>query len=121
MALLVLLNNFLHDFSAAGWLFTTIFLWAILRTKDTETKINSAVISIVKISLIFMRFSLAGIVIFGIFRALAYKRYEWSIEAGNGQVTLLIIKHVVLFFFFVIGILIYRRAKNLINRHSNEK
>ena len=31
MALIILLNNFLHDFSAAGWLFCTFLLWKLLK------------------------------------------------------------------------------------------
>jgi hypothetical protein len=111
MAILVLLNNFLHDFSAAGWLFCTVILWSLLRKEIPGSGAGKIVIDTIKTILLLMRLSLGGIVVFGIIRALAYKTYEWNAAAGQGQVTLLIVKHILLLGVFIIGVVYYTRAK----------
>jgi hypothetical protein len=120
MAILILLNNFLHDFSAAGWLFCTVILWSMLRKKILVRDAGMIVIDTIKKILVLMRLSLGGIVVFGIIRALAYKSYEWNAAAGEGQVTLLIVKHILLLGVFIIGVIYYTRAKKIIKKeHEN--
>lgn len=111
MALLVLLNNFLHDFSAAGWLFCTVILWSMLRKEIPGSEARKVFVDTIKIILVLMRFSLGGIIVFGIIRALAYKTYEWNAAAGESQVTLLIVKHIILLGVFILGVVYYTRAK----------
>jgi len=114
MAILVLLNNFLHDFSAAGWLFCTVILWSILRKEIPGSDAGKIIIDTIKTILLLMRISLGGIIVFGIIRALAYKTYEWNAAAGESQVTLLIVKHILLLGVFIIGVVYYIRAKKLL-------
>jgi hypothetical protein len=120
MAILVLLNNFLHDFSAAGWLFCTVILWLMLRKEIPESNAGMIVIDTIKTILGLMRFSLGGIVGFGIIRALAYKTYEWNAAAGKGQVTLLIVKHILLLGVFAIGVVFYNRARKRIKTMTDD-
>ena len=118
LALLILLNNFLHDFSAAGWLFGSILLWTILKERlefESSTDFGN---SMIKTVLLLMNISLAGIVVFGVVRAIAYKSFEWSVEAGNGQVTLLIVKHILFTVIFVVGLIQYLKALKIV---KNEK
>ena len=114
MAILVLLNNFLHDFSAAGWLFCTVILWSMLRKDIPGSDAGTIIIDTIKTILVLMRLSLGGIIVFGIIRALAYKTYEWNAAAGEGQVTLLIVKHILLLAVFIIGVVYYTRARKLL-------
>jgi len=116
MAILVLLNNFLHDFSAAGWLFCTVTLWSMLRKEIPGNDAGKIIIDTIKTILLLMRLSLGGIIVFGIIRALAYKTYEWNAAAGEGQVTLLIVKHILLLGVFIIGVVYYTRAKKIIKK-----
>lgn len=109
MALLVLLNNFLHDFSAAGWIFGTVLAWTLLRRSRAEA--SDPLKTFMRPILRLMGASLAGIILFGFFRALAYRRYEWSVLAGHGQVTLLLIKHVVLAALVAVGLVIVSKAR----------
>jgi hypothetical protein len=74
-----------------------------------------------KTVLFLMRLSLAGIVVFGIVRTLAYKTYEWNAAAGQSQITLLIIKHVILTGVFTVGLICYIRARKLVRKAVNEK
>jgi hypothetical protein len=119
MAILVLLNNFLHDFSAAGWIFCTVMLWQVLRKKEAGEG-RSIFIHLLKINRLLMRISLGGIIVFGIFRALAYRTYEWNAAAGEGQITLLIVKHIILTVVFVLGVIFYTRAGKLVKKHRDD-
>ena len=114
LALLILLNNFLHDFSAAGWLFGSILLWTILKKRSEFESNTDFGNSMIKTVLLLMNLSLAGIVVFGVVRAIAYKSFEWSVEAGNGQVTLLIVKHIVFTVIFVVGLIQYLKALKIV-------
>lgn len=116
MAILILLNNFLHDFSAAGWLFCTVILWSMLRKEIPASDAGKIIIDTIKTILLLMRLSLGGIIVFGIIRALAYKSYEWNAAAGEGQITLLIVKHILLLGVFVVGVVFYTRARKIINK-----
>ena len=104
MALLVLLNNFLHDFSAAGWLFGAVLLWSARREGSGDATGPEAVRRLVQRIRRLMVFCLGGIVFFGAVRALAYRQYEWSAAAGQAQVGLLIGKHALFFLVFFIGL-----------------
>ena len=118
MALIVLLNNFFHDFSAAGWLFSSVLLWVLFKDKNIQPDKN--LIRITRTLLLLMNISLFGIVAFGVVRTLAYKTYEWNHAAGQAQVTLLIVKHVIFTVIFVYGLLYYLKAKSFIKKATNE-
>lgn len=114
MASLVLLNNWMHDFSAAGWVFSTFVLMKLLQHYRQNENIIAGLIPVLKTVKMLMHYSLAGIVLFGIGRALAYKQYEYSEEAGDSQYILLAVKHVVLTAVFIWGVIYYRKASGLI-------
>ena len=111
MANLVLLNNFMHDFSAAGWLAGTIVLW-LMQRPPTERALTFP--DVLRAMRGFMAFALFGIVVFGAVRAAAYKTYEWNPAAGDAQVTLLIVKHIVFTVLFVPGVVVTVRAGRLL-------
>jgi putative copper export protein len=111
MALLVLLNNFLHDFSAAGWLFGMVLVGVILKRIRAGGEGLGPLKDVLRTVLRLMSFSLAGIILFGVVRALAYRRYEWSVQAGQGQVTLLLVKHVFLAGLVAAGFILTARAR----------
>jgi len=121
LATLVLLNNFLHDFSAAGWLFGSVLLWSMMRKDISNPVAGRFIADNLKTVLFLMRLSLAGIVVFGIVRTLAYKTYEWNAAAGQSQITLLIIKHVILTGVFAVGLIYYIRARKLVRKAVNAK
>lgn len=114
LALLILLNNFLHDFSAAGWLFGSILLWTILKEQLEFESSTDFAKCMIKTVLLLMNISVAGIVVFGVVRAIAYKSFEWSVEAGNGQVSLLIVKHILFTVIFVVGLIQYLKALKIV-------
>jgi len=121
LAILVLLNNFFHDFSAAGWLFGSVLLWSMMRKELSNPGAGRVIADSLKTVLFLMRLSLAGIVVFGIIRTLAYKTYEWNAAAGQSQITLLIIKHVILTGIFAVGLIYYIRARKFVRKALNEQ
>jgi len=121
MTILVMLNNFLHDFSAAGWIFGTVLLWIALRRPHPAGEAGQVTADILQKLLLMMWISLGGIVVFGIFRALAYKNYEWNALAGNSQVTLLVVKHILLTALVILGFIFCARAKKRIKENNNEQ
>jgi hypothetical protein len=120
MAILVLLNNFLHDFSAAGWLFGAVFLWGLLREPVPAGEAGRLVRRALRLDLRLMSWSLAGIVLFGAVRALAYRQYEWNAAAGENQILLLVIKHVILTGVFVWGLIYFLRARRILREERDE-
>jgi hypothetical protein len=114
----VLLNNFLHDFSAAGWLVGAVFLWSVLRK---TTAPGPAIIDASKTVLFLMRCCAGGIVIFGIVRTVAYKSYEWNSAAGQNQLTLIAVKHVFFTGLFVLGLRYYIKACRFVKGGGDEQ
>lgn len=108
MAILVLLNNFMHDFSAAGWLFGAVLLW-IVRRKGSELGVNG-VRFITRAIRRLMGFCLVGIVVFGVFRVMAYREYEWNAAAGAAQVPVLAAKHILFLLLFFAGLYEFVRS-----------
>ena len=121
MIILLMLNNFLHDLSAAGWFVGTVLLWSILRKKDQGSKSETVVADLLKTLLFMMKLSFAGVVIFGVIRAFAYGSYEWNAAAGQSQITLLIVKHVIFTGIVVLGVVYYIRARKLLIKGRDEK
>jgi hypothetical protein len=111
----------MHDFSAAGWVFGGVVLFAVLRKVPAGTRIDPALAEALKIMRVLMQFCLLGIVIFGIIRTVAYKTYEWSELAGSSQVTLLIVKHVFFTIIFIIGLVYYIKAGKVLRKAIDEK
>ena len=118
MALLILLNNFLHDFSAAGWLFASVLLYVVLKKRLQFENSADFSDSIIKTLLFLMNASVVGIVVFGVVRAAAYKSFEWSVEAGDGQLTLLVVKHVIFTVIFFAGLIQYIKALKIVKKDT---
>jgi uncharacterized membrane protein len=121
LAVLVLLNNFFHDFSAAGWVFGSVVLWMFLRKTAGTNKADEITVSLVKIIMCLMRISFVGIVVFGVLRTVAYKSYEWSDAAGQGQILLLAIKHVIFTVIFLMGLIYYIKASRFVGKLPHEQ
>jgi len=120
MAIAVMLNNFMHDFCAAGWIFGAVVLWMSARKiSAANNNIEPQVREIIKLVLLLMRLSALGLIVFGIVRAVVYRHYEWNVAAGNGQVTLLAVKHIFLAAVFLWGLIFYIKVGRMV-RHAHE-
>ena len=118
--LLVILNNFLHDLAAAMWFCGSITLFLIVRQSEKlkpqtfNTFAKDLFHQVKRIT----NYSLAVIFLGGIVRALNYQKYEWVEALGRGQVTLLIIKHILLFGIVITGIYIQFQLSGKIQNSS---
>lgn len=110
---LIILNNFFHDLAAAMWFCGTLTLLFIYRKFEAQNERDAALYRS-----LFMQvkqitnWSMVFVVLGGIVRAVNYRQYEWLPFLGRGQVTLLIIKHILLAFIVVFGIAFQMRLKN---------
>lgn len=96
--LAVVLNNYLHDLATGTWLAANAFQWgAVRRARSTAAPLDSGMAAGLQAVRKVGRASLWWIVLGGLVRALAFRRYEWSDAAGRGQLGLLGAKHVLLF------------------------
>lgn len=111
ISVLIILNNFFHDLAAAMWFCGTIVLYYIVQSRglpkdgDTERFIMSLFQVMRKVTNISLVFVCGG----GIIRAVNYMEYEWHPAMGREQITLLVIKHILLAFIVIAGIVLQIR------------
>ncbi len=119
---LVLINNFIHDLSAAMW-FCGLILLFILEKEAGRWRDRIEIQPFVR--RVFKRFSRITIVSLvvvlagGIIRAINFKEYEWLKAAGDRQIHLLIIKHIFLLTIVILGIYLHLRLSRKISRISS--
>jgi hypothetical protein len=109
VGILVMLNNYLHDFATALVVVSTCGMLLLIRYsegrggKDLKKMLVELYPKMVHLA--------GGAVVFvfvaGIVRAFTYKEFEWYSAVASGQVTALMIKHVILFTLFAYGIYIW--------------
>lgn len=110
-ALLVMLNNYLHDLATAVFAVSAIAALLLERRLRHYPETTAALEPVVR-ALGRVGFgALIWILAAGVIRALAYRRYEWAEAAGRGQVTVLAVKHVVLVLFTIIGVVALVRLR----------
>ena len=119
MAVLVMLNNYMHDLATAVFgvsALTAYFLLQSRSAREAPAVIQPVIRSLVKVGTIALVWTLAG----GVVRALAYKRYEWMEAVGKAQVPALILKHVILVSFVILGVLVLLRVRRLLPAAEQE-
>lgn len=114
---LVILNNFFHDLAAAMWFCGTLSLLFVYRqvvaSKENSLDFGrSLFLQVRKIT----NWSLVFVVLGGIVRAINYQQYEWLPALGRGQVSLLVIKHILLVVIVLGGVLLQVRLSGKINK-----
>lgn len=118
-AVLVMLNNYLHDFATSMVVVSSYAMLLMVRyaeksggreIKDMVIRLYSKMLHLTVGSFIFLLFA-------GIIRSFTYKWFEWAEAAGRGQVIALMIKHALLFALFGYGIylwvIVHRKVKAL--------
>ena len=113
IAILVMLNNWFHDFAVAMLFCSLILLWLIYRktqeqpdaswigfARDLAKSLNQVT-----------RVCWAMLILLGIGRTLSYEKFEWAEAAGSGQVAALALKHVLLVSLIIWGTIIQFRLR----------
>jgi membrane protease YdiL (CAAX protease family) len=103
MAIFVMLNNYLHDVATALLLCSALIIFWLAK----ENKKDKIVVNIYKKMRKLAIISFVWIIIGGFIRAIFYKNYEWSDAVGKGQVSILILKHIIIFTFVILGIVFW--------------
>ena len=118
--ILIVLNNFIHDLSAATWFCGTLTMLFIVTegSRNNRSGMQDFVQSLFGKIKIVTHSSMAIVVLGGIVRAFAYEKYEWLPALGRGQVTLLVLKHVLLTFIVVAGIYLQIRLSRKVKELS---
>ena len=116
LAILVMLNNWFHDFSVA-MLFSGLMMLRIIYRKTQEQPdapwlpfARSLTRSFNKV----IHLCWAMLILLGIGRTVSYEKYEWAEAAGSGQLTALVLKHILLGSLVVWGTIIQFRLRKFL-------
>ncbi|NDY41519.1 hypothetical protein G3N55_01450 [Dissulfurirhabdus thermomarina] len=120
LRLLVLANNFAHDFSAALWLSVAaveallLLEWRRSGPFDVPPPFRRI---LSRLRALFW-WALSGVVVFGLVRLAAYRRFEWVDAAGGGQVVLLAAKHALFLALAVLVVRVHVLAGRILSRRG---
>jgi hypothetical protein len=117
MAVLVMLNNYLHDVMTAVFAVSALAAWFLLRSvamREAPEALRPVIRGLVRVGL----FSLAWTLLGGVARMLAYEKYEWMEAAGRAQVLALVVKHVILVSLVIIGLVVLHKVRRLAAGHD---
>ena len=112
MAILVMLNNYLHDLATAIFAVSALSAYFLLRSftmREAPAVLRPVANGLVKVGV----FSLIWILLGGVVRALTYRQYEWMEAAGKDQIPALVVKHVILVSLVITGIVLLYRVRRL--------
>lgn len=112
MALLVMLNNYLHDLATAVFAVSALAAWFLLRSPAARAApgaLRPVIDALARVGIAALAWTLAG----GVIRMLAFRRYEWMEAAGRGQVPALVLKHVILVALVITGLVVLQRVRRL--------
>ena len=119
-----MVSNYFHDL-AVGVLFSSMLLtWYTHRASETiDDKIGTRLL-LLKIIQSMRKVALAAwlwIIVGGVIRTINYYEYEWLPAAGRGQVSALIVKHILLGTIAIAGAVIQYRLNRLYLTETTRK
>lgn len=105
LGIAIMMNNYFHDVATALLMTCGFVMWIIVRKMDRSSDENVIryFLRIYGSVTWFARFSLIWILVGGVPRILAYKKFEWANALGKSQVPALIVKHILAFIFVGLG------------------
>lgn len=119
LGVIIMMNNYFHDVATALLLASGIVMWLIAK-KLGSSRDNAVIhyfLNLYNGITCLAKFSLAWIIIGGIPRTIFYTEFEWANAAGKGQITALIVKHILALIFVGSGahiwIRLHKRVKEL--------
>lgn len=117
IGILVMLNNYFHDFATALVVVCTYGMLFMARYAEKKGGHDSKqmVLALYPKMVHLTGGSVVFVFIAGIVRAFTYKEFEWNNAVESGQVLALTIKHIILFILFAYGIylwlVVHRKVK----------
>lgn len=125
LAVLVMLNNYFHDFATALVVVCTygmLFMVRYAKKKGGQDS-RQMVLALYPKMVHLTGGSVVFVFIAGIVRAFTYKEFEWNNAVESGQVLALTIKHIILFILFAYGIylwlIVHRKVKAMRKEMKN--
>lgn len=119
LAIVIMINNYLHDLAAALLVASAVLMVIILkvavRYESGQKNVELVVAIYQKVTRIAL-FSLGWIILGGIPRTIFFKRYEWWDAAGKGIVPVLLVKHALMFSLVGLGLILWLKVKKEISR-----
>ncbi len=120
MAVLVMINNYLHDLATAVFAVSALAAYFLLRspaTREAPAALQPVVTGLVRVGLFALAWTLAA----GVVRALAYRYYEWMDAVGRDQVPALIVKHIILVSLVIAGLVVFYHVRRLVRIGQGEE
>lgn len=120
-AILIIINNYLHDVATAVLLATATVMWVLSRQVERGDAAEVAVLARLYPALTrFAWVAIAWIVIGGVPRTIFFTRYEWDPAVVKGIVPALVVKHALMTLAVVLGVLLWRSVKRRIESAARE-
>ncbi|MDH4226405.1 MAG: hypothetical protein OEV59_01430 [Deltaproteobacteria bacterium] len=122
MGMLVMLNNYFHDFATALFVVATYGMWLIVKYADKSgcadirrmaVNFYPRMVHVAGGSFIFLMFA-------GVIRTFMYKQYEWNTAVEHGQVEALMVKHVLLFVLFFLGVWLWVKVHRKVRAYRTD-
>lgn len=107
--ILLMISNYFHDLSVAVLASNILAVYYIGRFLDKNPTREMIIPELFKKLSKITYAAFAYIIIAGAVRAYFFMEFEWNPAAGNGQVTALVIKHIILVTITVFGIIVHLR------------
>jgi len=112
MAILVMFSNYFHDLATAIFAVSAVTAYLLQRTLAMQTApapLQPVVRGIQRTGY----YSLAWTLVFGAFRGITYREYEWVEAVGRNQVPALVVKHIFLVALVITGVVFLYRLRRL--------
>jgi hypothetical protein len=119
MAILVMFSNYFHDLATAIFAVSAVTAYLLQRTlamQAAPAAVQPVVRGIQPVVRGIQRmgyYSLAWTLVFGSFRGITYREYEWVEAVGRNQVPALVVKHVFLVALVITGLVFLYRLRRL--------
>ncbi len=118
LKMLLVLNNYSHDFAAAFFLSSALILFLLkkeLANPDIPKELKTKIFNILsKIGLI----SFFWIILAGIIRTYFFRSFELNESIKKGEVNILIFKHIIFFLITILGIFLWKRLRKEIYKSN---
>ena len=119
MGVFVLMNNYFHDVATAMLLVASLLMMFLIRTveKHNNLEVKRLFVDLYPKMSHLIGGAIIFIVMAGIVRTFTYKEFEWANAVGNEQIPAIIVKHVLVVLFLVVGLLgwirVHKRAQQM--------
>jgi hypothetical protein len=109
MSIALMISNYFHDLSVALLASNVVVVYLLGKFLD-ESQVREKAMSSVFKKLSYLTYgALAYVILAGAVRAYFFMDFEWNPAVGNGQVSALVLKHIILVSLTVFGIATHRK------------